>query len=54
MPEKGIRSTYSQCPFQIQMWHEDEMIATGTAFYYELGGEWFLITNGHNLTAETF
>ena len=54
MPEKGIRSTYSQCPFQIQMWHEDEMIATGTAFYYERGGEWFLITNGHNLTGRDF
>ena len=54
MPENGIRSTYSQCPFQIQMWHEDRMIATGTAFYYELGGEWFLITNGHNFTGRDF
>ena len=54
MPEHGIRSTYSQCPFQIQIWHKQSMIATGTAFYYELGGEWFLITNGHNFTGRHF
>ena len=54
MPEQGIRSTYSQCPFQIQMWDEQGMLATGTAFFYEHGGGWFLITNWHNFSGRHF
>ena len=47
MPEQGIRSTYSQCPFQIQMCDGTGVIGTGTGFFLELAGEWFLITNWH-------
>ena len=41
MPENGIRSTYSQCPFELQMYDEQEMIATGSAFFFEINDEWF-------------
>ena len=54
MPEKGIRSTYSQCPFEIQMWEEHDMLATGTAFFYEYNNSWFLITTWHNLSGKHF
>ena len=50
MPEDGIRSTYSQCPFQIQMYDSRGIISTGSAFYFVHDGEWFLITNWHNLS----
>lgn len=32
------------------MWDEQGVISTGTAFYYVLDEEWFLVTNWHNLT----
>lgn len=54
MPERGIRSTYSQCPFEIQMWDHEGVISTGTAFFYEVNEEWFLITNWHNLSGRHF
>ena len=47
MPEWGIRSTYSQCPFQIQTWDNHGLLGAGTGFFYEYGDEWFLITNWH-------
>ena len=50
MPEHGIRSSYSQCPFEIQMYDQQGLLSTGTAFYYELLGEWFLVTNWHNFS----
>ena len=54
MPENGIRSTYSQCPFQILMCDDSGVISTGSAFFYELEGAWFLITNWHNLSGKHF
>ena len=48
MPERGIRSVYSQCPFDIEMWDDEGVISSGTAFYFEHGGERYLITNWHN------
>ena len=50
MPERGIRSTYSQCPFQIQMCDANGIIGTGSAFFFELADQWFLITNWHNFS----
>ena len=47
MPEKGIRSTYSQCPFQIQLWDGSGYLGAGTGFFYEVDGDWFLVTNWH-------
>ena len=47
MPEQGIRSTYSQCPFQIQTWDNHGPLGAGTGFFYEYEDEWFLITNWH-------
>ena len=52
MPERGIRSTYSQCPFQIQMRDTQGVIGTGTGFFFEMEGEWFLITNWHNISGK--
>ena len=54
MPEHGIRSAYSQCSFQIQMWDGHGLLATGSAFFYEHAGAWFLITNWHNLSGRQF
>ncbi|MCY4363217.1 MAG: hypothetical protein OXE42_13710 [Gammaproteobacteria bacterium] len=54
MPEKGVRSTYSQCPFELQMYDEQGMIATGSAFFFEINDEWFLITNWHNVSGKHF
>ena len=47
MPEKGIRSTYSQCPFEIQTWDQQGLLSTASAFFYELDQSWFLVTNWH-------
>ena len=54
MPEQGVRSRYSQCPFEIQMWDQQGLLATGTAFFYEHDSRSFLITNWHNLSGKHF
>lgn len=54
MPKDGVRSTYSQCPFQIYMYDDGGLISTGTAFFYNFFDESFLITNWHNLTGRHF
>ena len=54
MPEQGIRSTYSQCPFQIYMCDDDGVMSTGSAFFYFVGLEWFLVTNWHNFSGRHF
>lgn len=54
MPEKGIRSTYSQSPFQIFMCDDEGIISTGSAFFYEYAENWFLITNWHNFSGKHF
>ncbi|CAM3482466.1 trypsin-like peptidase domain-containing protein [Pseudoalteromonas maricaloris] len=54
MPEKGIRSTYSQSPVQILMFDDHGLISTGTAFFYSLNNEWFLVTNWHNISGKNF
>ena len=43
MPEHGIRSTYSQCPFELHMHDEQGVISTGSAFFFGIDDEWFLI-----------
>lgn len=53
-PARKIRSTYSQCPFQIRMHDQAGLISTGTAFFYAFNDEWFLITNWHNLSGKHF
>ena len=54
MPERGVRSTYSQCPFQIQTYHEQRLLGTGSAFFYTHDDDWFLITNWHNFSGRHF
>ena len=54
MPEHGIRSTYSQCPFELHMHDEQGMISTGSAFFFGIDDEWFLITNWHNVSGKHF
>ena len=46
----GIRSPYSQCPFQMRMCDSAGLIATATGFFYDLDGDSFLITNWHNIS----
>ena len=45
MPEHGIRSTYSQCPFELHMHDEQGVISTGSAFFFGIDDEWFLISS---------
>ena len=54
MPEHGIRSTYSQCPFQVIMHDDHGEVGSGTAFFLALDDEWFLVTNWHNLSGRDF
>lgn len=54
MPKDGIRSTYSQCPFQIRMYDGAGICSTGTGFFYEHAGEWYIITNWHNFSGKDF
>ena len=54
MPEHGIRSTYTQSPFQILTYDDRGLISTGTAFFYGLNEELFLITNWHNISGKHF
>ena len=50
----GIRSAFSQCPFQIQIFDSAGAIGTATGFFYDLDGETFLITNWHNISGKNF
>ena len=36
------------------MYDEQGMIATGSAFFFEINDEWFLITNWHNVSGKHF
>lgn len=54
MPEKGIRSTYSQSPFQILMYDDQGLISSGSGFFYEYLDENYLITNWHNISGKHF
>ena len=54
MPEHGIRSIYSQCPFELQMHDAQGVISTGSAFFFGIDDEWFLITNWHNVSGKHF
>lgn len=54
MPEKGVRSTYSQAPFRITTHDYGGEIAVGTAFHYLHDGKRFIVTNWHNLTGRNF
>ena len=48
MPEKGIRSTYSQCPLQLLICDDTGSLSTGTAcYFFAADGAEFLITNWH-------
>lgn len=49
MKENGVRSTFSQAPFEIEMHDNAGVISTGTAFNYFHEGKRYLITNYHNV-----
>ena len=55
MPEHGIRSTYSQCPFQLIV-HDDagKILSSSSAFFFEMDGAWFIITNWHVVSGRHF
>lgn len=50
MTENGVRSSWSQSPFQILMHDDDGLISSGTAFFYMFNGNSYLLTNRHNVT----
>ena len=55
MPEHGIRSTYSQCPFQLLIRGQDgRIISAASAFFFETDGMWFIITNWHVVSGRNF
>lgn len=54
MPELGVRSTFSQSPFQLLMNDNAGLISTGTGFFYEHLNEHYLITNWHNISGRHF
>lgn len=54
MPKNGVRSTFSQAPFQIAMCDLGGVISTGTAFYYTVAETRYLVTNWHNMTGRDF
>ena len=54
MPEKGVRSTYSQCPFQILTCNKGGITGAASGFLYEYDQELFLITNWHVLSGIGF
>ena len=52
---KRKTSPYSQSPFQILVRDSDgSTLSSATAFYFESGGEWFLITNWHVVSGRNF
>ena len=55
MPEHGIRSTYSQCPFQLLV-HDQAgaVLSSASAFFFETDGAWFIITNWHVVSGRNF
>ena len=55
MPEHGIRSTYSQCPCQLLIRDQNKkVLSAATAFFFETGGVWFIITNWHVVSGRHF
>ena len=55
MPEHGVRSPYSTCPFQVRVHgHDGTALSAATAFFFETDGEWFVITNWHVVTGRHF
>ena len=54
MPERGIRSPYSQCPLQVLIHDDSGIISTGTAFLYSYEEKAYLITNWHNVSGRHF
>ena len=55
MPERGIRSTYSQCPFQLLVQDQSgKVLSSASAFFFETEGEWSIITNWHVVSGRSF
>ncbi len=48
MPEHGVRSPFSQCPFQLLVRGSgEEVLSAASAFFFEREGSWFVMTNWH-------
>lgn len=50
MQPRPINDKYVLCPFQIQLCDQQGGIALGTAFFYQMEDDTFIITNWHNVT----
>jgi hypothetical protein len=47
MPAAEIKETLSWVPFKVHPKHNDRVLSTATAFFYEHNDQTFLITNYH-------
>ncbi|MXX77358.1 MAG: hypothetical protein F4210_09965 [Holophagales bacterium] len=55
MPEHGVRSRYSNCPFQVRVRDKDRVpLSAASAFFFETGGASFLVTNWHVVSGRHF
>ena len=55
MPKHGVRSTYSQCPFQLLISGQNgRVLSSASAFFFETDGKWFIITNWHVVSGRHF
>lgn len=54
MPEDGVRSRYSACPFELMTFDQSGVISTATAFFFENAEVSFIITNWHVVSGKHF
>lgn len=54
MPEHGVRSVYSACPFELMTLDQNGVISTATAFFFENAGVSFVVTNWHVVSGKHF
>ena len=54
VPEHGVRSGYSTCPFELMTLDQNGVISTATAFFFENAGVSFVVTNWHVVSGKHF
>lgn len=54
MPEHGVRSVYSACPFEILALDDHGVVSSATAFFVEFGEVSFVVTNWHVVSGKHF
>lgn len=54
MPERRVRSTYSQAPVQILLYDGGGIVSSGSGFFFTHRADRYLITNWHIVTGRNF